>query len=120
MRRPTLVVCLLFAACANQTTFRITPNDARVYLNGEPCGQAPCVLHSRYGFPDRIRVQVEKEGYQSAEFFLDTQPPLPSYLLYVVGSYIFHTYPEECRFKLKPMAAAPPAGPEPPPQPTAP
>ena len=119
MRARLFVACLLGAACANQTTFHVTPNDARVYLNGEPCGQAPCVLHSRYGFPDRIRVQIEKEGYQSAEFFLDTQPPLLSYVPYVFTSYIFHTYPEDYRFKLKPLAA-PPSAPAPPPQPTAP
>jgi hypothetical protein len=103
------IACVAIAACANQTTFHIKPADARVYVNGEPCGQIPCVYHSRYGFPDRIRVQIEKEGYQSAEFFLDTEPPLLSYFLEVVGSYLFHTYPEEYRFELRPVAAGPPA-----------
>ena len=104
MRACFLLLCAAAAACANQTTFHTVPSGARVYINGEPCGTSPCVLHTRYGFPDRIRVQIEKPGFQDAEFFLDTQPPVASYFLYVVGSYVFHTYPEEYRFKLKPVA----------------
>jgi hypothetical protein len=93
--------------CANQTAFHTTPVGAKVYINGDLCGDSPCIYNSRYGFPDRIRVQLEKDGYESAEFFLDTQPPLPAYVAYLFGAYVFHTFPEEYRFKLKPKELQP-------------
>jgi hypothetical protein len=105
------------AGCANPTVFHTTPRGAKVYLNGEPCGDSPCTYYTRYGFPDRVRVQILHPGYQPAEFFLDTEPPLASYLLLGFGSYFFHTFPEEFRFDLQPLPAAPPP---PPPTPTPP
>jgi hypothetical protein len=71
----------------------------------------PCTYHTRYGFPNRIRVQIEQPSYERAEFFLDTEPPLASYLLLGFGSYLFHTFNEEYRFTLKKVAGAPPAPP---------
>lgn len=115
----------LAAACGNTTVFHTTPRGAKVYVNGEPCGDAPCAYHTRYGFPDRVRVQILHPGYQPAEFFLDTEPPLASYLLFGFGSYFFHTFDEEYRFNLQalpqsqapppPAAAPPPPAPAPPP-----
>lgn len=89
-------------ACANTTTFQTNPRGARIYVNGEPCGESPCKYDTRYGFPDRIRVQIEKEGYEPAEFFLDTVPPIATYALFGFGSYLFHTFDEEYRFDLRP------------------
>ena len=108
MRRQHLIPALLLAAlalgggCANTTMFHTTPRGAKVYVNGEPCGDSPCAYHTRYGFPDRVRVQILHPGYQQAEFFLDTEPPLASYLLFGFGSYFFHTFDEEYRFNLQP------------------
>jgi|GEM_PF-485174 len=89
-------------ACANTTTFQTNPPGARIYVNGEPCGESPCKYDTRYGFPDRIRVQIEKQGYEPAEFFLDTEPPIATYALFGFGSYLFHTFDEEYRFTLRP------------------
>jgi hypothetical protein len=119
MRAPPLVPALLAVAaaglgCANQTTFHTTPVGAKIFINGDLCGESPCVYHTRYGFPDRIRVQVDKDGYDLIEFFLDTEPPLASYLLFGFGSYLFHTFAEEYRFTLQ-RSATPPAPPVAPP-----
>ncbi len=115
-----LLAAGMFGACANTTTFHTSPRGAQVYVNGELCGDAPCTYHTRYGFPDRIRVQLEKPGYEPAELFLDTEPPLASYLLLIVGAYFFHTFDEEYRFTLKPLPApavlpVPPPTAQPPP-----
>jgi hypothetical protein len=142
MRAPSLLLALALAllaaaaaglGCANQTTFHTTPVGARIFINGDLCGESPCVYHTRYGFPDRIRVQVDKDGYDLIEFFLDTEPPLASYLLFGFGSYLFHTFAEEYRFTLQrsarppaptgapaPAASPPPAAPAAVPQPVAP
>jgi hypothetical protein len=56
-----------------------------------------------------VRVQILHPGYREAEFFLDTEPPLASYLLFGFGAYFFHTFDEEYRFVLQPAAGAPPA-----------
>jgi hypothetical protein len=106
----TMLVAASGMACANTTTFYTNPRGARVYVNGEPCGESPCKYDTRYGFPDRIRVQIEKEGYEPAEFFLDTVPPIATYALFGFGSYLFHTFDEEYRFDLRPV----PGKPEPP------
>jgi hypothetical protein len=104
---------------------------AKVRINGALCGESPCVYHTRYGFPDRIHVQLDKEGFAPADFYLDTEPPLISYLLLGFGSYLFHTFAQEYRFHLKStagtraLAPAPPSNPatpsaSPPPGPDAP
>jgi hypothetical protein len=106
-----MVVAAWGLACANTTTFHTNPRGARIYVNGEPCGESPCKYDTRYGFPDRIRVQIEKSGYEPAEFFLDTVPPIATYALFGFGSYLFHTFDEEYRFDLRPAPdrATPPA-----------
>lgn len=98
-------VLIVFASlgCANQTTFHTVPLGAKVYVNGALCGSSPCVYHTRYGFPDRIRIELKNEGYQPADFYLDTEPPQISYLLLGFGSYLFHTFSQEYRFQLKPL-----------------
>jgi hypothetical protein len=116
-----LLAALAAGACGNTTVFHTVPRGAKVYVNGEPCGESPCTYHTRYGFPNRVRVQILHPGYQPAEFFLDTEPPLASYLLFLVGSYFFHTFDEEYRFTLQPLGAPPPpAGPPPPAAPPSP
>ena len=95
------LVLLAMDGCANQTTFHTAPVGAQVFINGELCGQSPCVYHTRYGFPNRIRLQLVKEGFEPRELFLDTEPPMPSYLLLGFGSYLFHTFSEEYRFTLR-------------------
>jgi hypothetical protein len=104
-------VLIAFAGlgCANQTTFHTVPLGAKVYVNGALCGSSPCVYHTRYGFPDRIRVELKKEGYQPADFYLDTEPPQISYLLLGFGSYLFHTFSQEYRFQLKPLTELTPS-----------
>jgi hypothetical protein len=102
----TLVLLAPGPGCANQTTFHTSPRGARVFINGELCGQSPCVYNKRYGFPTHIRVQLFKEGYQPRELFLDSEPPVASYLLFGFGSYLFHTFDEEYRFTLKPEGQA--------------
>jgi hypothetical protein len=120
MNKPAAALCVLVvvtaAACASQTTFHTVPLGAKVHINGALCGESPCVYHSRYGFPDRMHVQLDKEGYQPADFYLDTEAPLVSYLLLGFGSYIFHTFAQEYRFQLKPQpatATSPPGSPAP-------
>jgi hypothetical protein len=103
----TMLVAASGLACANTTTFYTNPRGARVYVNGEPCGESPCKYDTRYGFPDRIRVQIEKQGYERAEFFLDTVPPIATYALFGFGSYLFHTFDEEYRFDLRPAPGKP-------------
>jgi hypothetical protein len=113
----------LALGCANQTTFHTTPLGARIYVNGVLCGDSPCVYHSRYGFPDRLHLQLRKDGYRSADFYLDSEPPQASYLLLGFGSYLFHTFASEYRFNLDPLPATspPPAQPtEPAPEPAPP
>jgi hypothetical protein len=109
MTKFTAVLCacgvVANSACASQTTFHTVPLGARVQINGALCGESPCVYHTRYGFPDRIHVQLEKDNFESADFYLDTEAPSISYLLLGFGSYLFHTYAQEYRFQLKPKAA---------------
>ena len=112
-----LLAVASMAACASTTTIHSEPKGAQVYINGRSCGEAPCIYHTRYGFPDRMRVQIIKDGYEPVEVFVDTSAPLGSYLLYMFGSYVFHTFDEEYRFALTPLPAKPqapevPAAPE--------
>jgi hypothetical protein len=117
----TMVVAASALSCANTTTFHTNPRGAHIYVNGEPCGESPCKYDTRYGFPDRIRVQIEKQGYEPAEFFLDTVPPIATYALLGFGSYLFHTFDEEYRFDLRPAPgqAQPPLAKQPLPAPAA-
>lgn len=112
-----LFTLVLVMGCANQTTFLTTPLGAKIYVNGVLCGDSPCVYHTRYGFPDRIHLQLRKEGHRSADFYLDSEPPQASYLLLGFGSYLFHTFASEYRFTLDPL---PPVTPQPPSEPAPP
>jgi hypothetical protein len=106
----------LVLGCANQTTFHTTPLGAEIYVNGVLCGDSPCVYHTRYGFPDRIHLQLRMAGYRSADFYLDSEPPQASYLLLGFGSYLFHTFASEYRFTLDPLPPVPPPPPSEPPR----
>jgi hypothetical protein len=110
-----IIVAAWGLGCANTTTFQTNPRGARIYVNGEPCGESPCKYDTRYGFPDRIRVQIEKAGYEPAELFLDTEPPIATYALLGFGSYLFHTFEEEYRFDLQPTPSKPKPTAAPPP-----
>ncbi len=93
---------IVISGCATTTTFHTDPSEVEIFINGKRCNAAPCIYHSRYGFPDRIRVQIFADGYKPAEFFIDTEAPLPSYLLWGVGSYVFHAFSSEYYFALYP------------------
>jgi len=101
-----LVFPLFLLACATTSTIHTQPIGAEVHINGQRCGVSPCIHHERYGFPDRMRVQIRSPGYEVAEFFVDTQPPVASFLLYGFGSYIFHSFSKEYRFALKPLVSS--------------
>ncbi len=105
--RVLLAICLVLAlaACESTSTIHTLPLGAEVFINGQRCGVSPCIYHDRYGFPDRMRVQIRAPGYQSAEFFVDTEPQLASFLLWGVGSYFFHSFAKEYRFTLAPLDA---------------
>jgi len=98
-----LSILLLLMACVSTSTIHTQPLDTEVYINGQLCGVSPCIHHDRYGFPDRMRVQIRSPGYESAEFFVDTQAPIASYALMGFGSYVFHTFSKEYRFSLIPL-----------------
>ncbi len=94
-------LCVIYG-CATTTTLHTNSPDAEIFINGKRCNVSPCIYHSRYGFPDRIRIQIRAEGFKPAEFFIDTEAPLPSYLLWGVGSYVFHAFSTEYSFELYP------------------
>lgn len=102
MRCSTTLIALALAgsACATTSTIHTDPSGAEVFINGQRCGESPCIYHSRYGFPERMRVQIRHPGHRSLEFFVDTEAPLASYALLGFGSYIFHTFDKEYRFRL--------------------
>ncbi|MDH5219387.1 MAG: hypothetical protein OEX19_16905 [Gammaproteobacteria bacterium] len=106
--RTLLVIsfALLLTACASTSTIHTQPLDADVYINGQHCRVSPCIYHSRYGFPDRMRVQIRSPGYEPVEFFVDTEAPMASYLLMGFGSYIFHGFDKEYRFEMKQLDAS--------------
>ena len=102
----SLCISLLLVACASTSTIHTKPRGAEVFINGQRCGVSPCIYHDRYGFPDRMRVQIRSPGYDSAEFFVDSEAPPASFLLWGFGSYIFHSFSKEYRFTLEPLDAA--------------
>ena len=99
-----LFFSFLLMACATTSTIHTQPLGAEVYINGQRCGVSPCIHHQRYGFPDRMRVQIRNPGYKSVEFFVDSQAPVASYALYGFGSYFLHGFAKEYRFSLEPHA----------------
>jgi len=101
--RAGLALLACVAGCATASTIHTVPEGAQVYINGKRCAGSPCIYHSRYGFPERMRVQVYKPGYRPTELFVDTEAPLISYALFGVGSYLFHTFEKEYRFELVPL-----------------
>ena len=99
-----LFFSFLLIACATTSTIHTQPLGAEVHINGQRCGVSPCIHHERYGFPDRMRVQIRSPGYKSVEFFVDSQAPVASYALYGFGSYFLHGFAKEYRFSLEPHA----------------
>lgn len=100
-----ICIPLLLLACASTSTIHTQPLGAEVHINGQRCGVSPCIHHERHGFPDRMRVQIRSPGYKSAEFFVDTEPPVASFLLYGFGSYFLHAFAKEYRFELEALDA---------------
>jgi hypothetical protein len=68
-------VCLigcLTAGCTRVTWIHSTPPGALVRINNEEVGHTPVAYKSKRGLPKRFRIQVEKEGFKPADFYLDS------------------------------------------------
>jgi hypothetical protein len=142
LRRVSILMALLAASamatgCATTTRFNSSPEGAAVYLDGERIGTTPVVHYDRGSLPQRHRIQLELEGYETEEFYIDRELALVYSLLVVpatfgVGALWGWWMPDRYMFTLREVGAglerldvpsipdvpadpAPPAEPPPPP-----
>ena len=64
----------LFAACSSVTTrIKTEPSGAKVYIDGELVGKSPTVYFSKGSSGRRYHIQLEKEGYEEVDLYLDNR-----------------------------------------------
>ncbi|MBI3184262.1 MAG: PEGA domain-containing protein [Myxococcales bacterium] len=108
------------AGCTTITTIRTNPDKASVYLNGQKLGETPVQYNSKSGLPTRYRVQLQKEGYRTEEFYVDTPINVAWAVLLgwmVVPLLWAWEMDSQYNFNLRPDERPAPALPPPPPPP---
>ena len=69
---PIIIIALL-SACATVTKVQTNPIGAKLYVNGEYVGETPAIYHSERDLGRRYRFQLQKEGYEPLDFYVDSQ-----------------------------------------------
>jgi hypothetical protein len=77
----SLLLMTSLSACTKASLILTRPSGAKVYINGAYKGITPLTYHSSQGLPDRFAIKVEREGFQSIEFYIDKSPSLLPLLL---------------------------------------
>ena len=61
----------MVTACTTASRFHTKPNGAKLYINGDYIGETPVVYTDQRGQPERLHIQIRKEGYKELDFYLD-------------------------------------------------
>ena len=77
----SLLLMSLLSACTKSSRILTRPAGANIYINGTYEGKTPLTYESSRGLPDRFVIKVEKEGFQTLEFYIDKSPSALSMLL---------------------------------------
>jgi hypothetical protein len=104
-----LLVALALVAtfgCATTTRLHTHPEGATVYINGLLVGQTPLAYTNEAGLPRRYHLEIDKEGYESLDFYVDTRlswlwgfvglvTVVPYFWAWSLrGDYVFHLEPK--------------------------
>ena len=92
--KATIVLCLTFigVACSSTATrIKTEPSGAKIYINGELVGKSPTVYFGKASGGRRYHVQIEKQGYEDLDFYLDNSMIwwAPASLLFPYGGAIY-------------------------------
>lgn len=77
------IVCLLalglvqLTGCSTASRFHSTPMGAKLFINGDYIGETPIVYDDAYSLPKRLHVQLQKDGYEELDMYLDKQMSYP-------------------------------------------
>ena len=106
-----------FGACTSSTTrIKTEPSGAKVYIDGELVGKSPTVYFGKNSSGRRYHIQLQKEGYEEADFYLDNRlnwwAP-SSFLFYAVGGLYMGlagwSLADEYQFNLRALPSIEPA-----------
>jgi hypothetical protein len=64
VRALALVTAVALTGCASTTVIRSSPSGATVYVENERVGVTPCEYSDRRSSFSRVKVRLEKEGYE--------------------------------------------------------
>src|SRR5690554_509152 len=95
-----LAVTLFLVSCSSTTLIQTTPDNARLYLNGEPVGVTPYRHTDTRIVGSTTTVRIEKEGYETlnASFSRDEEADVGA----IIGG-IFVLVPFLWTMKYKPV-----------------
>ena len=65
------LVLVPLAACSATSRFHTEPKGAKLFINGDYIGETPVVYDDSYGLPSRIQVEIQKEGYDDLDMYMD-------------------------------------------------
>lgn len=89
-------------------TFTTAPAGARVFVNGVEVCTTPCNWNEGDGLSHRFHLQIRKEGFKEADFYLDKE------LHYFSNTFSVAAYrmPRQVFLTLEPLPGGPPPLPE--------
>ncbi len=61
----TLIASILLTSCVSSTVIQSRPNEANLYINGEPVGQTPYTYSDKKFATSTNHIRLEKEGYET-------------------------------------------------------
>jgi len=107
----------LFGACSSTTTrIKTKPSGAKIYIDGELVGKSPTVYFGKTSGGRRYHVQLEKEGYEDVDLYIDNTlrwwSPLTLLFPYGGGLYLYlagWSLAGEYQFNLRALSAIEPA-----------
>ena len=67
-----IVIGSLVGGCTRVTWIHSTPPGALVRINNEEVGRTPVAYESTRGLPKRFRIHLEKSGFESSDFYIDS------------------------------------------------
>jgi len=77
------IICLLalglvqLTGCSTATRFHSSPLGAKLYINGDYVGETPVVYDDAHSLPERLHIQIRKDGYEELDMYLDKQLSYP-------------------------------------------
>jgi len=103
------LVLVPLAACSATSRFHTEPKGAKLFINGDYIGETPVVYDDSYGLPSRMHVEIQKEGYDDLDMYMDktmAYQAMPTFIFpysSTIAVFWAYRYASDYRINLTPL-----------------